>query len=67
VVGGVEDEVLAHDGKADETEVSTAKGGKSAVVLAWLSCIGGLCHPRPNFAVTFIPWLATARELTMRK
>lgn len=67
VVGGVEDEVLAHDGKADETEVSTAKGGKSAVVLAWSSCSGCLCHARPNFAVTFIPWLATARELTVRK
>ena len=35
VVGGVEDEVLAHDRKADETEVSTVKAGKSAVVPAW--------------------------------
>lgn len=36
VVGGVEDEVLAHDGKADETEVSTVRGGGSAVILPCL-------------------------------
>jgi hypothetical protein len=35
VVGGVENEVLAHDRKADETEVSTVKEGMSAVVLVW--------------------------------
>lgn len=36
VVGGVEDEVLAHDGKADETEVSTVRGGRLAVILSCL-------------------------------
>jgi hypothetical protein len=67
VVGGVEDEVLAHDRKADETEVSTVKGGKSAVVQAWCCLVVVDEFPRPNFAVTFVPWLATAHEVTMRK
>lgn len=35
VVGGVEDQVLAHDRKANETEVSTARRGWLAGVLPW--------------------------------
>lgn len=38
VVGGVEDQVLAHDRKANETEVSTVKEARSAAALA------GVCN-----------------------
>jgi hypothetical protein len=38
VVGSVEDQVLAHDRKANETEVSTVREGWSAGVLP-CSCL----------------------------
>ena len=68
VVGGVEDEVLAHDRKADETEVSTVKAGKSAVVPAWFYLVMVVVvSSKSNFAVTFLPCLAIACEVKMRK
>lgn len=48
VVSGVEDQVLAHDRKANETEVSTAKGEWLAAVQLWVCTdvppSGSVCH-----------------------
>jgi hypothetical protein len=60
VVGGVEDQVLAHDRKANETEVSTVRARWSAAVSpCCMQCCcadecayPALCHTLQNFAVT---------------